>query len=128
MNNETGEKITNFTDLNAWKEAHAFALLVYTITEQFPQKEIFSLTNQLRRAVVSIGSNIAEGFSRNSMKEKIHFYGIAQGSNTETQSQLILSRDLKYLPEKEFDAAFNQSVVVHKLLNGLIKSSRNKLD
>ena len=68
------EKIRNFTDLIAWQEAHKLVLLTYKITNNFPQKEIYALTSQMRRAVISVTSNIAEGFSRKSSKEKIQFF------------------------------------------------------
>ncbi|HDH31351.1 MAG TPA: four helix bundle protein [Candidatus Wolfebacteria bacterium] len=124
MNNNT-EKIKNFTDLNTWKEAHKLTLIIYKITEKFPKEELYSLTNQMRRASISITSNIAEGFSRISYKEKIYFYSIAQGSTTELQNQIILSRDLNYIPINDFDNLFNQSIIVHKLLNGLIRGAKN---
>lgn len=119
-------KIKSFTDLNTWKEAHKLVLVVYKITKNFPKEELFGLISQMRRAAVSITSNIAEGFSRQSYKEKIQFYSMAQGSNTELQNQLLIARDIGYLKELEFTKTANQSVTVHKLLNGLIKASRNK--
>ena len=124
MNNNT-EKIKNFTDLNTWKEAHNVTLIIYNITAKFPKEELYSLTHQMRRASISITSNIAEGFSRISYKEKIYFYSIAQGSTTELQNQIILSRDLNYIPINDFDNLFNQSIIVHKLLNGLIRGAKN---
>lgn len=125
MENKT--KITSFTDLKAWQMAHELALLVYKITKDFPKEEQFGLTNQLRRAVVSITSCIAEGFSRRTMKEKIRFYFMALGSLTEVQNQLLLSKDLKYVSQDDFDRLAQKSVVISKLLNGLIKSSESKL-
>jgi len=119
-------KIRSFTDLNTWKEAHKLVLAVYKITKNFPKEELFGLISQMRRAAVSITSNVAEGFSRRSYKEKIRFYSMAQGSNTELQNQLLIARDIGYLKELEFIKIANQSVTVHKLLNGLIKASRNK--
>jgi len=65
--------IQNFVDLDAWKEAHELTLMVYRVTKNFPKEEVFALTSQLRRASVSIPSNIAEGFSRQSYKEKVQF-------------------------------------------------------
>lgn len=117
-------KIKSFTDLNAWKEAHELALLVYKITKQFPKEEQFGLTNQLRRAVVSITSNIAEGFSRSSYKEKVQFYSMALGSLSEVQSQLLIARDISYIAKDQFNSIADQSVTVNKLLNGLIKKSK----
>jgi four helix bundle protein len=76
MNNEKN-KIRFFIDLYAWKEAHKLVLLIYNITKEFPKEELFGLSNQIRRAVVSVTSNIAEGFSRNSYKEKSQFYSMA---------------------------------------------------
>lgn len=119
-------KITKFTDLNCWQEAHKLVLIIYQITEKFPSKEQFGLTNQIRRASVSITSNIAEGFSRSSIKEKVQFYCIAQGSVTEVQNQLIISKDIKYITEIEYFRIFRQSIVVHKLITGSIKSLRTK--
>jgi four helix bundle protein len=113
--------IKTFTDLTSWKEAHKLVLLIYKITDKFPHKEIFALTGQMRRAAVSISSNIAEGFSRRGKKEKIMFYSMALGSVTELQNQLLVTKDIGYIKEKEFTIINNQTVVVHKLINGLIK-------
>ena len=116
--------IKSFTDLNAWKEAHNLVLEIYTITKKFPKEELFSLVSQLRRAVVSITSNIAEGFSRATDKDKCHFYIMALGSLTEVQNQIIISRDLKYITTEEFDKLDQQIIIASKILNGLIKSTR----
>ena len=121
------EKIKSFTDLNAWKESHRLVLMVYKTTKDFPSDERFGLSNQLRRAVVSISSNIAEGFSRRSQEDKNHFYFMAQGSNTEVQNQLLIARDVGYINKDNFKENANQTVVVNKLINGLIKSSKTKI-
>lgn len=118
-------KIQSFTDLNAWKESHKFVLLVYRKTASFPKEEIFGITNQIRRAAVSIVSNIAEGFGRQSYKEKVQFYSIAQGSNLEIQSQMLVARDLRFLKEKDFQEIADQSIAVGKLLSGLIRATKN---
>lgn len=118
-------KIQTFQDLVAWREGHKLALLIYEITANFPSREAYSLVDQMRRCSVSITSNIAEGFSRKSKKEKMQFYYMALGSTTELQNQLILSRDLKYVNDSQFLESYEQTVRVHKLANGLIKSSRN---
>lgn len=124
MNQESG-KITTFTDLQAWQEAHQLVLAVYKITQSFPRQEMFGLTDQMRRCAVSITSNIAEGFSRNSYKEKVQFYSMSLGSVTELQNQLLISRDIKYVAPAIFTQIANQSVKVHKIINGLIKRSRS---
>lgn len=126
--NQESVKIRSFTDLVAWQEAHKLALMVYKVTKSFPKEELFGLINQMRRAAVSVTSNIAEGFSRQFYKEKVQFYCIAQSSNTELQNQLLLARDVGYLKEKEFQQIAVQSVNVHKLLNGLIKKSKSILN
>jgi len=122
--NKNGQKIKDFTDLFAWQEGHKLALLVYKITDNFPKKEMYSLIDQMRRAAVSITSNIAEGFGRHSYKEKIQFYYLAQGSLIELKNQLILSKDVGYLPEIEYGLVKEQIDTAHKLLQGLIKSSK----
>lgn len=124
---EAPAKIKSFTDLLAWREAHKLVILIYEITKKFPKEEIFGLTNQLRRAVISITSNIAEGFSRISYKEKIHFYSVALSSLTEVQNQILAARDITFMSTEDFDAIAEQSVSVSKLLNGLIKKSRTFL-
>ncbi len=119
------KKIKSFTDLDAWKEGHKLVLTIYNATSKFPKEEIFGLVSQLRRAVVSITSNIAEGFSRQSVKEKIQFYYIARGSNIELQNQVLIARDIKYINEKSFIDIAEQSVKVSKLINGLIRYCKN---
>jgi len=81
-------KIKTFKDLETWKQAHKLVLVIYKLTKTFPKEEKYSLTDQIRRAVVSISSNIAEGFARDSKKDKIRFYSIALGSLIEVQNQL----------------------------------------
>jgi len=120
-------KIRSFTDLITWQEGHELVLMVYRATDKFPKKEIYSLVNQMRRCVVSVTSNIAEGFSRQGKKEKIQFYYTARGSLTELQNQLLIARDVGYLDEVEFNKTAEQSVKVHKLINGLIRSLRESI-
>ena len=122
MNN--GSKIKSFTDLHAWQEGHKLVLIIYEITKDFPKEELFGLTNQIRRASVSITSNIAEGFSRQSYKEKLQFYSIAQGSVTELQNQLLIAKDVKYINNETFQKTAEQTIIVHKLITGLIKYSK----
>lgn len=124
MNYENKEKIKSFTDLNAWKEGHKLVLDIYKITQKFPKEELFGLTNQLRRAAVSLTSNIAEGFSRNSFKERIQFYHVSLGSLTEIQNQLLVARDIGYISEGDFKEIAEDTITVHKIINGLIKKSK----
>ncbi|MGH7195327.1 MAG: four helix bundle protein [Candidatus Saccharimonadales bacterium] len=120
------EKINSFTQLTAWQKAHSLVLSVYGAAESFPASEQFGLTSQLKRAAVSISSNIAEGFSRRTKADKTHFYHMSLGSCTEVQNQLIIAKDLKFIPSKTFQDMANLTVEVNKLLNGLIKSLKVK--
>ena len=124
---EINMKITSFTDLIAWKEGHRLVLVVYSATKIFPKEEIFGLVSQMRRCSISITSNIAEGFSRNSWKEKLQFYSTALGSITELQNQLLVSRDVGYLSKNKFNEIADQTIIVSKLVNGLIKKSRSEI-
>ena len=117
-------KINTFRDLEAWKEGHKLVLMIYGATRSFPKEEMFGLTSQMRRAAVSITSNISEGFTRQSYKEKVQFYSMSGGSITEIQNQLDISKDVGYLPLKSYNEIGDQSVKVHKILNGLITASR----
>ncbi|MDP4011934.1 MAG: four helix bundle protein [Candidatus Roizmanbacteria bacterium] len=119
------EKISHFTDLIVWKEAHAMILVIYAITKKYPSDEKFSLSNQMRRAAISITSNIAEGFGRLGKKDKAQFYLIARGSLIELENQLIISKDLKYLNVNDFKSIESNVMSVHRLLNGLIKATIN---
>ncbi len=122
------KRIQSFVDLNTWQESHKLVVLIYKTSREFPRDEQFGLTNQIRRAVVSITSNIAEGFSRHSFKEKVQFYSIALGSLTETQNQLIIGKDVSYLSESAYEKLTAQAIIVSKLFNGLIKKSRSILN
>lgn len=99
-------------------------LMIYRVTKDFPEEELFGLVSQMRRCAVSATSNIAEGFSRQSYKEKTQFYSMAQGSLTELQNQLLVARDVGFLTEEKFQEIAKQAVNAHKLISGLIKSSK----
>ena len=125
--NQGGDKIKSFTDLDTWKEGHKLVLIIYEITKKFPKEELFGLIMQLRRAAVSFTSNIAEGFSRNSYKEKLQFYSMALGSLTEIQNQILITRDIGYITNNEFNLIAEQTVKINKITNGLIKMSKFKI-
>lgn len=118
-------KIRTFRDLYAWKEAHLLAVLTYKTVRLFPKEEIYGLVSQMKRAAVSISSNIAEGFSRRTGKDKTHFYTMSAGSLTELQNQFLLAKDLDFISEKQFEEIDYQIVTVHKLLNALIAKTQN---
>lgn len=118
-------KIKSFTDLVAWRNAHGLVLDIYKLTACFPPEEIYALISQMRRSVVSVTSNIAEGFSRRTAKEKMQFYFIAIGSLTELQNQLLIAKDLNYLTQNDFKRLAQLTIMINKLINGLIKSSQS---
>lgn len=119
-------KIHSFTDLNSWKEGHKLVIMIYRLTKPWPKNETYSLIDQIQRSAVSVTSNIAEGFSRQSKKEKLQFYFTAKGSLTELQNQLLVARDVGYVSKEDFQLAAEQTVVVGKLLTGLIRSIKKE--
>ncbi len=120
-------KINSFKDLLVWEKSHRCALDIYKATKNFPKEELFSLTNQMRRSAVSIGSNIAEGFGRNSAKDKGQFYAIAKGSAFELESQLYIAKDLGYISEGEARELEEKLTEVGRMLSGLIKSASDRI-
>ncbi|PIR66964.1 MAG: four helix bundle protein [Parcubacteria group bacterium CG10_big_fil_rev_8_21_14_0_10_36_14] len=125
--NQESRRIRSFTNLFAWQEGQKLVLMIYGITKSFPQKESLCLTSQMNRCAVSITSNIAEGFSRETHKDKLRFYFIALGSTTELQNQLLISRDIKYIDKNEFNLIAEKTVKVHKIINGLIKKTKEMI-
>lgn len=122
---EVTQKIKSFTELKVWQEAHKLVLVIYQITQKFPKEEIYGLTNQIRRAAISVSSNLAEGFGRSSYVEKLRFYDIAHGSLAELQNQLLIARDINYLAKADFRRIGDQSIQVHKLLNAFMKKTKD---
>lgn len=119
-------KIKSFTDLDAWKEGHALVLLTYKITKKFPRDEVFGLISQMRRAAVSITSNIAEGFSRQNIGEKIQFYAISQSSTTELINQIMISKDIDYINVEEYDPYYQQAIKTNMIICGLLRKLKLK--
>ena len=117
----------NFESLRIWHDARVFVKDVYLLLEKFPNYEVYALGDQLRRAVVSVPSNIAEGSGRGSVKEKIHFLEIAYGSLTETLCQLDIAHDLGYITNIEFNNIQEKIDVIGKLLSGLRNSFKKQL-
>jgi len=113
--------IKRFEELLAWQKSHNFVLEVYKITNDFPKIEEFGLKSQLRRAVVSIPSNVVEGFKRKGLNDSCHFYNISQGSLEECKYQLRLARDLGYINNAKYDNIIILADEVGKLLHGWIK-------
>jgi len=112
----------NFEKLETWHEAIAFADLVYTLTRNFPAEERFGLTNQMRRAAVSISSNVAEGCSRSSRVEYARFVEIATGSVFEVVSQATISRNQGFLSEANYQQIYQAAEKQSRMLSGLRNS------
>jgi four helix bundle protein len=117
-------KIQSFTDLNVWKEGHKLVLMIYQTTKMFPKEETYSLIDQMRRAVASVTANIAEGFGRQTYKEKVQFYYLAQGSLIELKNFILIAKDVGYLKEKDLKDLAEQANLTHQLLQGFIKKSK----
>jgi four helix bundle protein len=117
-------KIKSFTDLKAWRSSHRLSISIYRITEEFPKNEQFGLCSQMKRATVSVTSNIAEGFGRATPADKEHFYIMASGSLYEIKSQLILAKDLGFINNEAFQKIAEEANAAHRLLNGLLKAHK----
>ena|SRR5438874_528879 len=112
----------SYRDLIAWRTAIELALSVYRVTESLPKHELYGLSSQLRRAVVSVPSNIAEGQARNSRGEFRQFLAMAKGSLVEAETQLLIASRLGYIPASSYEELTQQCDRVSRLLNGLLRS------
>ena len=119
------DRLVSFQGLNVWRHAHQLTLQVYELTQEFPPEERYGLTSQMRRAAVSVPANIAEGFKRQGIKDKLKFYNIAEGSLEELKYYFILAKDLTYLESN--DKLLLAAEQVSRELNGLIASTRRRL-
>ena len=116
----------NYKELKVWQKARELVKFIYQLTKKFPKEEIYSLTSQIRRSVVSIPSNIAEGAGHTSKKEFSRFLSIAYASTCELDTQIILSYDLEFINQTELNNSTNYIEELQKILNGLIKSLEKK--
>ena len=114
-------KIKSYKDLNIWKRSIGLVEDIYKITQNFPKEEIYGLTSQLRRAAVSIPSNIAEGFTRLHNKEYRQFLYISLGSCAELNTQIIISSRLSYISSEKANGTLNEIEEISKMIVGLIK-------
>lgn len=117
----------SYRDLVAWKKARIFVAEIYRTTRAFPKDELYGLTNQLRRAAVSVPSNIAEGQARYSRREFHHFLNNARGSLAEVETQLMIANDLGYLSSEEAEFLLGRASELGRILNGLIASTKEVL-
>ncbi len=117
--------MNNFKELKVWQKAMDLVANVYKITQALPKEELYGLTSQIRRAAVSIPSNIAEGAGRISRKDFSHFLNIARGSSFELETQLTISFKLDYLKPPDFDVLTSELDEVQRMITGLQKSLNN---
>lgn len=115
-----GEKITSFTKLDAWKHSHKLVITILGACNKLPLSD--SLRDQMERSAISITSNIAEGFGRQSLQDKKHFYVMARGSAYELQNQLLIARDTMRFTTDQFQEMASLSLDSIRLLHGLIRS------
>jgi four helix bundle protein len=115
----------SYQELIVWQKAMDLVVEIYNVTKRLPKEEIYSLTNQMRRAVISIPSNIAEGQERNSPKEFIQFLSIAQGSRAELETQLQICLKIGYLTDTDISEAMLKLKEIGKMLNVLKKKVAN---
>ncbi len=109
-----------YIELDVWKESRNLVVIVYDVTKKFPKEELFGLTAQMRKAAISIPSNIAEGCGRNHTKESIQFLHISRGSLFELETQLYLAFDQGYFDEPMLNTILEKITACKKLLNGFI--------
>lgn len=114
----------SFKELKVWQKAHELTLLIYAVTTKFPADEKFGLVSQMRRAAVSVASNIVEGFHRNHLKVAINFYNIADASLEEVRYQFLLSKDLNYLSAESYARCVNLSEEISKMLRSWIRAQK----
>ncbi len=119
--------MNSFKELEVWQKAIDLTMDIYQVTEKFPKKEQFVLCSQLNRCVISIPSNIAEGWGRGSIKDYIRFLTIAKASSMELDTQLIIAQKLGYISENMYDNLENKVKSILMMLNKLITSLKSKI-
>ena len=117
---------SNYRDLLVWQRSREMTTAIYRQTRRFPSDERFCLTQQIRRASLSILCNIAEAHGRRSIKERLHFLDIAHGSALEVEAQLVIAGDLEYLDTNTAEALIEHLLEITRLLNGLIRHYERK--
>lgn len=106
----------DFHKLKAWQKSHQLALEIYKVSQSFPKEELFGLTSQIRRAISSVPTNIAEGCGRDSNKDFAHFLQIAVGSASEVEYELLLAHDLQYINKDEYERLTSEMVAIRKMI------------
>jgi four helix bundle protein len=125
-NGEAQNSLKTFQDLHAWQASRKLYLIVFQLTKTFPKEENYVSVAQMRRAALSVSSNLAEGFGRLSAADKLHFYVMVRGSLTELQNQIILMHDVGLISDKNRQIALEQAEITHKLVVGLTKVTQKR--
>jgi len=118
--------LKNYKELKVWQKAYHLCIEIYKITKDFPKEERYGLTSQIRRASVSVPSNIAEGYGRKTTREYIQALYVAYGSNCELETQILLSGDLGYIKPEDLEKLQGVLGDVERMLMGLIRSLENR--
>ena len=119
--------VTHFKDLKAWQKSMDLAVEIFDVVKQLPKEELYGLSDQMRRAVISVPSNIAEGNQRSSTKDYILFLHIAKGSLAELETQIMLCERLEYVNEQKSCELINQCIEIQRMVSGLINSLSSRL-
>ena len=122
----SSEMLKNYKELQVWQKGYQLCLQIYKITKKFPKEEQYGLISQIRRAAVSVPSNIAEGYGRKTTPDYLRSLYIAYGSDCELETQIMLSRDLNYIFSNDSEKLLNEIREVERMLKALIKSLENK--
>ena len=123
----SNNKYKNFREIPVWQESHQLTLEIYRVTQRFPKPEVYGLSSQLRRSSSSVPASITEGFYRNTTKEFLQYLYIARGSAGETFYHLILSKDLKYITEIEYEKLSESYQGIIRQISGWIRSIKDKM-
>jgi len=118
--------LKNYKELKVWQKSYRLCLEIYKVTTKFPKEERFGLTSQMRRAAVSVPSNIAEGYGRKTTSDYIRMLYIAYGSNCELETQVLLAGDLGYIESAAIEEVKERILEIERMIKALIKSLQNK--
>ncbi|MDG4951481.1 four helix bundle protein [Weeksellaceae bacterium KMM 9724] len=119
--------MNDYQKLEVWQLSKDVCVKVYKLTENFPSKEIYGITNQIRRSSISIASNLAEGSGRRGKRDFLKFVGYAIGSANELETQLIISKELEFISHKDFEELIEELIIIKKMLFNLSKYLNSKL-
>jgi four helix bundle protein len=122
------QKIKNYRDLIVWQKSMDLVEQIYVLSSDFPTTETYGLTSQIKRAAVSVPSNIAEGSSKKSTKEYIRFLNISYGSLAEIETQILIASRLKFITEDAKDSVLDKTTEIAKILSWLINSLKRRLE